>query len=179
MLRSAAMLRPLVITALIAAGLCSVAHADVYRWVDDKGQPHYTDRWVPGSQLISSSRPHASTPSDSSSSSSDTNKTANSANQQTGDKSDAAKKNADAAKADAAKVSQEQCKQAKDRYQKAIEARRIYKPAQPGDTDRSFMSDTETDAYRAQARSDVTVACGSPPATVTVPESSSPSEKPE
>jgi hypothetical protein len=164
------MLRAVVIAALIAAGLCSVAHADVYRWVDDKGQPHYTDRWVPGSQLISSSRPHASATPDSSSSSSDTNKAVNAANQHTDDKADA-KKNADAAKADAAKLSQEQCKQAK--------ARRIYKPAQPGDTDRNFMSDAESDAYRAQARSDVTVACGSPPPAVTVPESSSPSEKPE
>ena len=176
MLRSTAMLRPIVITALIAAGLCSVAHADVYRWVDDKGQPHYTDRWVPGSQLISSSRPHAVATPDSNTSASDTNRAVNTANQQTDDKA-AARKNADAAKADAAKVREQQCKDAKDRYQKAIEARRIYKPAQPGDTDRSYMSDTETDAYRAQARSDVTVACGSPPAAVTVPESSSPSEK--
>jgi len=178
MLRSTAMLRPLVITALIAAGLCSVAHADVYRWVDDKGQPHYTDRWVPGSQLISSSRPRVATTPDSSTSASDTNKAVSTANQQTDDKA-TARKNADAAKADAAKVREQQCKDAKDRYQKAIEARRIYKPAQPGDTDRSFMSDTESDAYRAQARSDVTVACGSPPAAVTIPESSSPSEKPE
>jgi len=163
---------------LIAAGLCSVAHADVYRWVDDKGQPHYTDRWVPGSQLISSSRPHASTLSDSSSSSSDTSKAVNTANEHADDKA-TAKKNADAAKADVAKMRQQQCKEAKDRYQKAIEARRIYKEAKPGDADRSYMSDTETDAYRAQARSDVTVACGSPPAAVAVPESSSPSEKPE
>lgn len=158
------MLRPVIVTALIAAGLCSAAHADVYRWVDDKGQPHYTDRWVPGSQLMSSSRPHA--PAESSTS--DANKAVNTANQHTDEKA-AAKKNADAAKADAAKIGQEQCKQAKDRYQKAIEARRIYKPAQPGDTDRTFMSDAETDAYRAQARSDVTVACGSPPAAVASP----------
>jgi hypothetical protein len=176
MLRSAAMLRPVIITALIAAGLCSVAHADVYRWVDDKGQPHYTDRWVPGSQLISSSRPHAQSAPDTSTS--DPGKAVNTANQRADDKA-AAKKNADAAKADAAKLGQEQCKQAKERYQKAIEARRIYKPAQPGDTDRVFMSDAETDTYRAQARSDVTVACGSPPPAVTVPESSSPSEHPE
>jgi hypothetical protein len=178
MLRSTAMLRPIVITALIAAGLCSVAHADVYRWVDDKGQPHYTDRWVPGSKLISSSRPHASTLSDSSSSSSDTSKAVNTANQHTDDKA-TEKKNADAAKADVAKMRQQQCKEAKDRYQKAIEARRIYKESKPGDTDRTYMSDAETDAYRAQARADVTDTCGSPPPSVSVPASSSPSENPE
>ena len=177
MLRSAAMLRPIVITALIGAGLCSVAQADVYRWVDDKGQPHYSDRWVPGSQLISSSRPHAATP-DSSASVSDPNKAASSANQGTDDKA-AARKNADAAKADVAKLREQQCKEAKERYQKAIEARRIYKTAKDGDTDRSYMSDAETDAYRAQARADVTDTCGSPPPAVTVPDSSSPSDKPE
>ena len=173
MLRSTAMLRPIVITALIAAGLCGVAHADVYRWVDDKGQPHYTDRWVPGSELISSNRPHASTLSDSSSS--DTSKAAS---QHTDDKA-TEKKNADAAKADVAKMRQQQCKEAKDRYQKAIEARRIYKESKPGDADRTYMSDAETDAYRAHARADVTDTCGSPPPSVTVPASSSPSENPE
>ena len=62
MLRSAAMLRPLIFSALIAAGLCGVAHADVYRWVDDQGEAHYSDRWVPGSELIKSDKPHPQTP---------------------------------------------------------------------------------------------------------------------
>ena len=177
MLRSAAMLRPIVITALIGAGLCSVAQADVYRWVDDKGQAHYSDRWVPGSELMSSSRPHPTAP-DSSSSGADPNKAVNFANQQTDDKA-AAKKNAEAAKADSAKLREQQCKEAKDHYQKAIEARRIYKPAKDGDTDRTFMTDSETDQYRARMRQDVTDACGNPPPAVTAPESSSPSEAPQ
>jgi hypothetical protein len=147
----------------------------VYRWVDDKGQPHYSDRWVPGSELISSNRPHPVTPD---SSSSDPGKAVNSANQKT-DEQAASKKNADAAKADAGKIREQQCKDAKQRYQQAIEARRIYKEAKPGDTDRSYMSDAETDAYRAQARQDVTDSCGAPPAAVTQPASSSPSENPE
>jgi hypothetical protein len=177
MLRPAPMLRPIVITALIASGLCSVAQADVYRWVDDKGQPHYSDRWVPGSELVSSSKPHPTAP-DSSASSSDPNKAFTAANQHTDDKL-AAKKNADAVKADVTKLRDQQCKDAKDRYQKAIEARRIYKPSKDGDTDRTFMSDAETDEYRAQARADVTTACGSPPPAVSIPESSSPSESPQ
>jgi hypothetical protein len=177
MLRSAAMLRPIVITALIAAGLCSVAEADVYRWTDDKGQPHYSDRWVPGSELISSSRPHPATP-DTSSTGSDPGKPAANAAQKSDEKA-AAKKNSDATKADVAKVREQQCKQAKDRYQKAIESRRIYKAPKDGDTDRTYMSDAETDAYREQARADVTDTCGAPPAAVTVPDSSSPSENPE
>jgi hypothetical protein len=64
---------------------------------------------------------------------------------------------------DVAKTKEAQCKKAKERYQQAIESRRIYKAPAKGDTDRVFMSDSETDAYRVQARNDVTLACGSPP----------------
>ena len=173
MLRSAAMLRPIIISSLIAATLCGVAHADVYRWVDDKGQPHYSDRWVPGSELVSSSRPHPQVP-DSSSSASDPNKAVNAANQSTAEKA-AAQKNAEAAKQDASKVRDQQCKTAKDRYQKAIDARRIYNTS-GADGERSYMSDDEADKYRAQARADVTTACGSAPAPVQA-ESSTPTER--
>jgi len=154
------MLRPVIVTALIAAGLSGVAHADVYRWVDEKGEPHYSDRWVPGSELIKSDKPHPQTPTPSSST------PTSSATQHPVAPSAADRANAEAVKQDVAKVTASQCKQAKDRYQQAIDARRIYKPPQPGDTDRVFMSDAETDAYRAQARSDVMVACGSPPPPV-------------
>ena len=160
MLRSAAMLRPVIVTALIAAGLSGVAHADVYRWVDEKGEPHYSDRWVPGSELIKSDKPHPQTPTPSSST------PTSAATQHPAAPSAADRANAEAVKQDVAKVTASQCKQAKDRYQQAIDARRIYKPPQPGDTDRVYMSDAETDAYRAQARSDVMVACGSAPPPV-------------
>jgi Domain of unknown function (DUF4124) len=43
------MLRRISVTALILAGALTIAQADVYRWVDEKGQPHYSDEWVPGS----------------------------------------------------------------------------------------------------------------------------------
>ena len=85
MLRPAAMLRPVVVTALIAAGLCSVAHADVYRWVDDKGEAHYSDRWVPGSELIKSNRPRPVS-ADSSSAPQDQNKAVNGAAQSASDR---------------------------------------------------------------------------------------------
>ena len=176
MLRPAAMLRPIVVTALIAAGLCSVAHADVYRWVDDKGEPHYSDRWVPGSELIKSNRPHPVTP-DSSSGAQDQNKAVNSAAQSATDKL-AQKANADAVKQDVAKTREAQCKAAKQHYQEAIDSRRIYKSSKPGDTDRVYMSDAETDTYRAQMRSEVTDACGSPPPAVQ-PQSETPTEQPE
>jgi hypothetical protein len=176
MLRPAAMLRPVVVTALIAAGLCSVAHADVYRWVDDKGEPHYSDRWVPGSQLIKSSRPHPTTPDSTNDQTQDQNKAVNNAAQSATDKL-AKKANADAVKQDVAKTREAQCKAAKQHYQQAIDARRIYKPSKPGDTDRTYMSDAETDTYRAQMRSEVIDACGSAPQVQA--QSETPSEQPE
>jgi Domain of unknown function (DUF4124) len=177
MLRPAAMLRPVALTTLIVAGLCGVAHADVYRWVDDKGEPHYSDRWVPGSELIKSNKPHPVTPDSSAGGPQDQNKAVNNAAQSATDKI-AQKANADAVKQDVAKTRDAQCKQAKQRYQQAIEARRLYKTSKPDDTDRVYMSDAETDAYRAQARAEVIDACGSPPPAAQ-PQSETPSEKPE
>jgi len=49
------MLRRLSVSALILASAITIARADVYRWVDDHGQPHYSDQWVPGSETIKSS----------------------------------------------------------------------------------------------------------------------------
>lgn len=165
MLRPAIMLRPLVLSAVLTAGLCGAAHADVYRWVDDHGEAHYTDRWVPGAELIRSSKPRPTGPDSSApeAQSKSPNATA-SATDQAKRKEDKAA--ADAVKQDVAKTKEVQCKQAKERYQKAIEARRLYKPGKDGDAERVYMSDAETDAYRLQARNDVTLACGSPPPPV-------------
>jgi hypothetical protein len=149
-------------TLILIAGICGVAHADVYRWVDDHGEAHYTDRWVPGSELIKSSRPHPVESTPSASQAQDKTPTS-SANRTPGAKQQQA---AEAAvKADVAKTKEVQCKQAQDRYQKAIEARRIYKPGKEGE-ERVYMTDEESDAYRVQARNDVTLTCGSPPAAV-------------
>src|SRR5215831_16872344 len=52
------MLRRLLVSALIIAGGFTLARADVYRWVDDKGQPHYSDQWMPGSEVVKTSKAH-------------------------------------------------------------------------------------------------------------------------
>jgi hypothetical protein len=152
----------LALATLVVAGISGIAHADVYRWVDDHGEAHYTDRWVPGSELIKSSKPRPAEPTPTSSQApartptSTANQTAAAKQQQAAEA---------AVKEDVAKTKEVQCKQAKDRYQKAVEARRIYKPGKENE-ERVYMTDEETDAYRLQARNDVTLACGSPPAPV-------------
>ncbi len=51
------MFRILAITATLL-GVASAAHADVYRWTDAKGTVQYSDKWVPGSTLVKTSKSH-------------------------------------------------------------------------------------------------------------------------
>jgi hypothetical protein len=71
-------------------------------------------------------------------------------------------------KQDLAKAREQQCKDAKEKYGKAIEARRIYKGAADdkpkggdGSEDRQYLSDEEADAYRLKMRQEMQDLCGS------------------
>ena len=154
------MLRSLAISSLLFTGVISVAHAaDVFRWVDDHGSVHYSDQWVPGSVVIKTTKPRPP------SSSSDTRRTESPS--QTISPPQLAQDNVKAVKQDVAKAREQQCKEAKDRYDKAIQARRIYKMTAASDKakdgqepDREYLSDEEADAYRAKARQEVQDFCG-------------------
>jgi hypothetical protein len=146
------------ITALILAGTFSVAQADVYRWVDEHGEPHYSDQWVAGSTVIKTSK--ARPGSDTLSRSADQKNVLASSNKISEQLDDQA--NARAVHEDVAKTHAAQCKAAQDRYMKAIETTRVYKPGGK-DGEREYLSDAELDAYRATARKDVQGLCGSVP----------------
>lgn len=154
------MLRNLAISTLLCAGVVSVAYADVFRWVDDHGGVHYSDQWVPGSEVIkSSTKTH---PAGAASQPTSAPKVSSTPSPATPDNA------AKAVKQDVAKIREQQCKEAKDRYDKAIQARRIYKPGpnstNPKDTDhpddRQYLSEEEADAYRVKARQDMQDVCG-------------------
>ena len=155
------MLRYLAISTVLSVGAISAAHADVYRWVDDHGGVHYSDQWVAGSEVIKSSiKPPAS-----SGGSSTRTYTAPKTSSAAPSQDDTAK----AVKNDVAKARDQQCKDAKDRYEKAIAARRIYKAPAAGDKPakdvdgqdaRQYLSEEEADAYRVKARQDVSDFCG-------------------
>jgi hypothetical protein len=51
-----------------------------------------------------------------------------------------------------------QCKEAQDKYQKSIEARRIYRMSKDGE--REYLSDTEADQMRLNARLEMDKSCG-------------------
>ena len=61
---------------------------------------------------------------------------------------------------DVAATRAEQCKQAKDKYQQSIDARRVYRVNKAGE--REYLSDAETDQARLNARLEMERSCGSP-----------------
>jgi Domain of unknown function (DUF4124) len=160
------MLRNLAISTVLSVGAISAAHADVFRWVDDHGSVHYSDQWVPGSEVIKSSpKPPGGGGGGSYASSHSTDAAPRGPAPASSSTGNAAKD----VKADMAKARDQQCKEAKDRYEKAIQARRIFKGPAPGDKgakdtdrpeDRQYLSEEEADAYRVKARQEVNDFCG-------------------
>ena len=51
-----------------------------------------------------------------------------------------------------------QCKAAQDKYQKSVEARRVYRLNKAGE--REYLSDTEADQARLNARLEMERSCG-------------------
>lgn len=142
--------------ALLLAGATAEARAgDVYRYVDAQGGVHYSDTWVAGSTLIKiehSPKAGASPPAPIRAQ----NKALAAASEHA---SAEAAKQADerAVHAEVAQAREEQCKQAKDSYDKAIHSRRIFKSDKEGQ--REYLSDADADAYRLQLRTDMQSAC--------------------
>ena len=151
------MQRTLAITTLILAfgAGAALADGDIWRWKDAQGVYHYSDQWVPGSELIKGSRSRA--PGDDDSARSAGNR-ASSDPASDPDRSIQQQQTARAVAADVAKIKEKQCKDAQERYQKAIQARRMYKTTKDGQ--REYISEDEANAMRVQAKSDVDVACG-------------------
>jgi Domain of unknown function (DUF4124) len=151
------MLRRVSIAALILAGAVSVARADVYRWVDEQGQPHYSDQWVPGSVVIKTTKSHpAGTDAAAATEQKSLMATGNRISAQLQEQD-----NARAVQEDKARILETRCKTAKDAYMRAITSRKVYKDEKDGT--RTYLSDEQADAYREQVRKAVQDACGSVP----------------
>jgi Domain of unknown function (DUF4124) len=152
------MLRRLSVSALIIAGACTLARADVYRWVDDHGQPHYSDQWMPGSEVIRTSKTHPQG-ADSPARTRD-QRSLTASNNRIAEQQDT-QDNAHAVQQDLASRHAVLCKQSKEGYTRAITSRRVYNEGKDGE--RSYLSDADADAYREQLRKQVQEYCGSVP----------------
>jgi hypothetical protein len=163
------MLRTIIVGTVIMAAAATAAQADVYRWVDEHGSVHYSDQWVPGSQLIKTTHTRAATSGSSGASQHDAQQKLYIAGERASLQvaQDASER---AVKQDVVKAREQQCKEAKDRYSKVIQARRIYKAQPAGDgqaakpaaePERQYLSDEEADNLRLQAHNELVEACGS------------------
>jgi hypothetical protein len=155
------MIRPLfriLAVAVTLAGTLSAAQAEeVYRWTDAQGHVQYSDRWVPGSVLVKTTNSRATPEATAAASTAEQDRLA-ARDQGVNDQIS----NADTERTvqqDVAKIREAQCKEATERYEKAIQARRIFKEGPNGE--RIYASDTEADSYRVQALNDKKLACGS------------------
>jgi Domain of unknown function (DUF4124) len=142
---------PAMIASTLALACGLTAEADVWKYVDPQGQVQYSDQWVPGSQLIKGEHIHPISPT------SDDSKKLKDASDKISEQL-AQQAAQQAVQKDVAATRSEQCKQARDHYQKTIEARRIFRTGKDGE--REYLSDDEADQERLRARTDMEQVCG-------------------
>jgi len=148
----------LLLAALSFAAALSVAQADVYRWVDEHGEPHYSDQWVQGSEVVRTSKSHPAGFDNAGRAADQKNLTAGS--QRAADQA-RDQQNTRAMQQDLTARRAALCKSAKDAYMRAITARVVYKDDKDGQ--RTYMSEADADTYRADVRKAVQDNCGSVP----------------
>lgn len=161
--------RFIVAAAATLAFAASLAQADVWRWKDAQGNWHYSDVPVEGAQLIkSSTRVPPPQPGDTPADGGGNAPAAPAAapvdrlaarNAAISDQL-SAENTARQVQADVRKKREEQCKEATDRYEKSIVARRLFREGKDGE--RVYLSEAELAKARVDARTDRDTACGSP-----------------
>jgi Domain of unknown function (DUF4124) len=149
------MFRTLAIAAALV-GAMSVARADVYKWTDPDGHVQYSDQWRPGSVLIKTTVPSSAVADSEAATQTDQQKLA--ASDAAVAQEQAQRETEQTVKQDVAASKAQQCKQATEAYQKAIQSRRMYKQGQNGE--REYVSDQEADAYRAKLLAQRKEVCG-------------------
>jgi hypothetical protein len=134
----------------------AAAKADVYRWVDSSGRVHYSDRWVPGSELVKITRPAASPTATATRLEGERGRLR--ASDQRIQEQQAQVATTNAVRQDVAAKRAEQCKAAREHYEKTVTYRRLYKTGANGE--REYLSDPEADKLRVEARTEMDAVCG-------------------
>jgi hypothetical protein len=149
-------MRHLTALALALALLSTASAADIY--CNNQGKD-CSDKPTPGAVLVHISASNygsntLSTPAQASASDrSAGNGSADSANSRLN-----AERSAQAVQKDVTTARATQCKDAQDKYQKSVEARRVYRVGKDGE--REYLSDNEADQMRLNARLEMEQACG-------------------
>jgi len=150
------MMRTIAIAALMLTAPAAAQAAEVYRWVDEQGRVHYSDRWVPGAELVGYGQPRPPDPEGDAEREAAEKQALTASNERiaTQQAEEAAQK---AVQQDMAQIRAERCRKAREDYQKAIQARRVYRTGPNGE--REYVSEAEADAWRAKRRMEMEQAC--------------------
>ncbi len=146
----------LVITTLLAAS--TLAHADVWRWVDATGRVHYSDLPVEGAVKVATSNPRVPSPTASTQPRQSTERAQLATSTARIDQQQADKTAAQAVREDLDGAREKQCTDARERYEKSIQARRIFRTSEDGE--KQYLPDADADALRVEYRQDMEAACG-------------------
>jgi hypothetical protein len=136
------------------AAVCIVAtgagQGDIYRWKDVQGNWHYSDQPQPGAELVRGTRkPPSAAPAAAPAAAATTAATA--APGATDPKT------AEQVRQDVAVAQEENCKKADEAYNKAVQARRMYKIDAQGV--KTYLTDAELDETRLNARTQRDAVC--------------------
>jgi hypothetical protein len=140
-----------VVLCVLLMGWSVMASAVVYKWVDAQGKVQYGDRPPDGVhaevvELLGTHSGHS-------------NSTVTAADKPAAPTNPSANDTKKAVDNDVAQVREKECADAKDRYQKLIEGRRLYKTGENGE--RQYLTSDEIDAERLSAKRDVDDICNS------------------
>src|SRR5688500_7809597 len=149
------------ILAVIAACLCCAAAqaADVYKYVDERGNTMYTDKPIPGAVLVSTGNPRPPEVAQrvAAAETATTNAQLAASNQRIAESQNNPRIAATVAK-DLEASRQERCKQARDEYQMTITRQRLYREKPDGQ--REYLSDAELAQARVDSLKRVESICG-------------------
>lgn len=153
------------LAALLMAGLTLVAAAEtVYKWQDSGGQIHYTD--LPptqgGAKILGVFTRETFVEDDNADGADEDDGTGDDGSATPSSGTDSDDLDADleamaAVQADVASAKNEQCKEAKERYQIYIESRRVFR--QTADGKREYLTDQELAEARVRAKQSVDESC--------------------
>lgn len=143
--------------AMLMAGLTVIAAADtVYKWSDSRGQIHYTDLPPTQSDAKILSVSHRESAARDDEQAGDEGDGDNNGSQSDGSTVD--HKAMAAVEADVSSAKVKQCKDAKERYQRYVESRRLFR--QTADGKREYLTDEQLNDARVKAKQAMDENCG-------------------
>lgn len=151
-------MRKLLLILPLVASLGTVQAGDVYMTRDAQGNPHYSDKPVEGAELVRTSTPRPPIPPAAAAAREAAAQSKLQASNARIAEQQAATSTAKTVQQDVAQVREKQCAEAKTRYEKSIQARRLYKSLENGE--REYLSDADADALRVSNKQIMDDACG-------------------